>query len=132
MDSQKYNSEHKYLYKAHITRVVDGDTFHADVELGFDVSIKEVFRLYGIDTPETYRPRNELEREHGKQATDAVKAWMEGDNVVIQTYKDRGGKYGRMLADVWHEGHGEWLSEMLTRRDLIKRDEYVVDTDSLL
>ena len=40
-------------YLAEITRVIDGDTFVADVDLGFKVWMRNVtFRLYGVNTPE--------------------------------------------------------------------------------
>ncbi len=37
-----------------VNRVIDGDTFEADIDLGFGVWIrKQKFWLYGVDTPET-------------------------------------------------------------------------------
>ena len=114
---------HQYLYRAVLTRVVDGDTFVADVDLGFGVTKTDTFRLYGVDTPETWRPRTRAERLHGLHATAMVKEWQ-NHRVLIKTYRDRTGKYGRMLADIWHPGHQTWLSDELRRRDLVKRDHY--------
>ena len=45
-----------YEYVARITAVVDGDTFDADVDLGFRIRVAMRFRLYGIDTPERGDP----------------------------------------------------------------------------
>ena len=43
-----------YQYKAIITKVIDGDTVDVDIDLGFDVWLKnQRIRLYGIDTPES-------------------------------------------------------------------------------
>jgi micrococcal nuclease len=42
-----------YTYKVlDVLRVIDGDTVHLRVDLGFGVFIDERFRLEGIDTPE--------------------------------------------------------------------------------
>jgi micrococcal nuclease len=41
-----------YQYKAIITKVVDGDTVDVDIDLGFEVWLRnQRIRLYGIDTP---------------------------------------------------------------------------------
>ena len=47
-----------YKYKINVTRVVDGDTVDADIDLGFGMTYKKQrIRLMGIDTPES-RTRN--------------------------------------------------------------------------
>ena len=49
--------EPNYVYRCTVTRVVDGDTVDADIDLGFKIIYKERIRLMGIDTPES-RTRN--------------------------------------------------------------------------
>lgn len=87
-----------YNYKAVVERVVDGDTYDLIVDVGFSVTIKHRFRLNGIDTPETWRPKTEAEREHGERATDFVRNLMEGETVTIYSHKL--GAYNRYDADV--------------------------------
>jgi micrococcal nuclease len=87
-----------YNYRAFVTRVVDGDTFDANVDLGFGIYHKVRFRLRGIDTPETWRPKTEAEREHGIKATEFVNELIGGKEITIQTYKM--GIYGRYECDV--------------------------------
>lgn len=41
-----------YQYRATCARVVDGDTYHLDVDLGFHAGITIPVRLRGVDTPE--------------------------------------------------------------------------------
>jgi endonuclease YncB( thermonuclease family) len=41
-----------YIYRATGTRVVDGDTFIAAVDLGFRVTYSCIVRLHGINAPE--------------------------------------------------------------------------------
>ena len=50
-----------YIYDAKILRVIDGDTFDFEIDMGFSIRIKERMRLYGIDTPET----RDTERSEG-------------------------------------------------------------------
>lgn len=87
-----------YHYRALITDVYDGDTVTADVDLGFQVSLKsEKFRLYRIDTPEVRGP----EREQGLISRDWLRERILGKEVLLVTVKDRKGKYGRWLTDIW-------------------------------
>ena len=86
-----------YEYGCEVTRVVDGDTVDAIIDLGFDVSYKSRVRLYGIDTPES-RTRDLDEKARGKLAgkflSDAI---LHADNLIIQTKLDKKGKFGRVL-----------------------------------
>ena len=43
----------KYIYKAKLERVVDGDTIDALIDVGFDIWIKKRIRYKGIDTWES-------------------------------------------------------------------------------
>ena len=53
-----------YEYKATIIKVVDGDTVDVDIDLGFDVWLRnQRIRLFGIDCPES-RTRNKKEKAH--------------------------------------------------------------------
>jgi len=89
-----------YEYNAYITRVIDGDTFEANIDLGFNVSFKAILRLKDIDTPETWRPSCDAERKHGEAATRFVESLILGQNVKIVTYKAGAGIYGRFTADI--------------------------------
>ena len=90
-----------YIYKAELVRVVDGDTVDLIIDLGFDTSRKERFRLYGIDAPE-------MRTEAGKEA----KAWLWEalqplEAIYVQTIqlatKAKRDKYGRFLAVLYSE-----------------------------
>lgn len=85
-----------YNYKAKIIDVYDGDTVTAIVDLGFLHSQEMKLRLYGIDTPEL----RGAEKVEGKKVRDIVREMILDKEVVIQTYKDKQGKYGRYLADI--------------------------------
>jgi len=118
-----------YEYRARITRIVDGDTFLCNVDLGFGIIKKgEKIRLANVDTPETYKPCNKYEREHGQRAKAFVADLIQDRDVIIRTKKDRKGKYGRLIADVvfgYGTSNEELLSEMLVENDLIKLDRSI-------
>ena len=87
-------------YNCTIRRVVDGDTVDVDIDLGFDMWIhNERVRLYGIDTPES-RTRDLEEKKAGIYAKQCVEAFLPvGSTQTLKTYKDKVGKYGRILGE---------------------------------
>lgn len=86
--------ERDYVYDALIIDVYDGDTVTAEVDLGFSVKMTMKLRLDGIDTPEL---RGE-EREQGLVVRDYVRDLILDKQVILETLKDKTGKYGRFLA----------------------------------
>jgi micrococcal nuclease len=86
-----------YEYDANIIRVVDADTVDAVVDLGFYVNVTWRFRIRNYDAPETWRPTNEQEAEHGRRATEFAKKLLV-DRVVIRSYGL--GIYARFSADI--------------------------------
>jgi len=85
-----------------VVRVVDGDTIDVVIDLGCNVFTRQRLRLRGINTPEVRGP----ERPQGLEAADALRTLLETYEMScgIETYKDRTGKYGRLLAEVWVAG----------------------------
>lgn len=112
-----------YRYRANITRVVDGDTFYADLDLGFGISCTQVFRLSGIDTPEIYRPESIEELELGRDAKEFVEEAVLGKEVTLVTYKT--GKYGRWIATVILDEDDSGVRTTLTQ--LLKENGYAKD-----
>ena len=91
-----------YQYKATIIKIVDGDTVDVDIDLGFEVWLKnQRIRLYGIDTPES-RTSDKTEKVFGKLAAAKVLEFCPiGSNIVLQTKTDDSrGKYGRILGEL--------------------------------
>jgi len=102
-----------YHYSAEVTRVVDGDTVDAFVDLGFDMHSKQRVRLYGINTPEC-RTRNRAEKKAGLAAkARLVEMLKENKNkCVIKTRLDKKGKYGRVLG-VLYVGETDLNSQLV-------------------
>ena len=89
-----------YEYKCDITRVVDGDTVDAEIDLGFDIIFKSRIRLYGIDTPES-RTRDKDEKARGLMSKEYLIDELSKGQVVIKTHKDKKGKFGRVLGEMY-------------------------------
>tara|TARA_R110002110_G_scaffold375984_1_gene585788 strand:+ start:70 stop:504 length:435 start_codon:yes stop_codon:yes gene_type:complete len=89
-----------YEYNCEIKRVVDGDTVDVIIDLGFDIFYKSRVRLYGIDTPES-RTRNKDEKVRGLMSKQYLINELEKGQVVIKTHKDKKGKFGRVLGEMY-------------------------------
>jgi len=112
-----------YVYSAVVKRIVDGDTFDLEVDLGFNIKNCQRFRLIGIDTAETWRPKTKEEKQHGEFATARVRQLMpEGSTVVIKSEKDAG-IYNRYSAVV-RLVDGRDLAKVLVEEGFSKREEY--------
>ena len=91
-----------YEYRCKIVKVIDGDTVDVDIDLGFGVWMKnQRIRMYGIDAPES-RTSNQTEKQYGV----ASKRFLEGmcddkNGLVLRTHKDKKGKFGRILGELW-------------------------------
>lgn len=111
-----------YQYKGCVTRVVDGDTMDAELDLGFGIKVNHRFRIEDLDTPETWRPRNAAEKEHGLQATKRANELLMGKTLLFETTK-LPGIYGRYGATIWLED-GNKYSEVMINEGLAKRENY--------
>lgn len=56
-------------------------------------------RLYGINTPEV----RGVSKKEGKRVRDHVRELILNKEVVLKTHKDKTGKYGRWLADIYFQ-----------------------------
>jgi micrococcal nuclease len=89
-----------YEYNAVVTNVVDGDTFDADVDLGFRAWIRGLrFRVRHINAPEMHGPSLAA----GRAATDFAVGLLRGGpdwpgRVTMRTEKTD--DFGRWLAEV--------------------------------
>ena len=89
-----------YEYRAFVRKVYDGDTVTVDIDLGFDVVLKnQKIRLVRINAPEV----RGKERSEGLKSRDALRAKIGNRWIKIKTQKDKKGKYGRWLGEIWLE-----------------------------
>lgn len=84
-----------HTYKAYLNRVVDGDTLHVTLDLGFGIEHREILRLAKINAPEMTTPE-------GRKSADALKEILKGvPFLVLRTNKTD--IYGRYVADVFFD-----------------------------
>ena len=99
------NPAYLHHYKASVVRAYDGDTATFDIDLGLHVKATGVkVRLYGIDAPELRGPS----RPEGLKSRDVFRSMIYDHEIIIETVKDKTGKYGRLLGIIWVLGKGEW------------------------
>jgi micrococcal nuclease len=114
-----------YHYRAVYRSNYDGDTLRLDIDLGMGVWLhNQSVRLYGIDTPEL-RSRDRAEKERAIKARDFVRELLfVDDELIIQTHKDKTGKFGRLLVTVFVIDSGENLNKLLVKQGLAKQANY--------
>lgn len=104
-------------------RVLDGDTFEADFDLGFRTWTRVNVRMAGYDAPETWRPKSAEEKQAGQKVT----AYL---NEIVNEYKDdlyceslSIDIYARSLGILYAKKNGEFINinDMLIK--------FIVDND---
>jgi micrococcal nuclease len=112
-----------YEYQAVICDVYDGDTVTADIHLGLGVWVHdEKLRLLHIDAPEL---RGD-EKPAGIRSRDYLCKLIGGRVVTIRTDRDRRGKYGRILAEIWAEVDGQrvMINDLMVTGGYAVRKDY--------
>ncbi|AGM11801.1 endonuclease [Haloarcula californiae tailed virus 2] len=112
----------EWVFPAHCTRVVDGDTLDVVCDLGFRCTREVRVRLAHVDTAEIYgTSEGSEEHERGDEQAAFVREWLaeaEGQDgawpLTLRTEKATG-KYGRYIATV-ERPDGEVLHEALLER----------------
>jgi len=89
-----------YIYNCKVLNVVDGDTIDIEIDLGFNIKVKERVRLLGVDTPEVFGPNAEAA---GTVASDFTKMWIKERQAIWDRFEyhsikyNARDKYGRSL-----------------------------------
>jgi micrococcal nuclease len=100
----------KLTARATVLRIIDGDTFAANIPLGWGAGLVNVrVRLNKINAPEAGT-------EAGDAATDYIKGLVSVGDVLILTSSGALGtldNYGRVLADVALPDGRDWGTVML-------------------
>ena len=104
-----------YQYKiSKIRRVLDGDTVDVTIDLGFNIHLNHRVRLVNIDAP-SVRTLNEEVKKYGLRAKEKLEEYLNsGDSIIVATQKpSETEKYGRILGEIYVEGHNLTASEYL-------------------
>ena len=93
----------KYIYRAKLDRIIDGDTVDALIDVGFDIWFKKRIRFKGIDTWES-RTRNLDEKKKGLAAKKRLEELLLEVSSKPGYFRIRSyglGKYGRVLGEIF-------------------------------
>ncbi len=98
---------------AHVTRVIDGDTFEASAIIWLGQQLDIRVRIDGIDAPEL-RARCDSERVRAEAARDYLSKRIEGGDVKLSavSYDKYGGRIDAVVAD----GRGDIGDAMIHAR----------------
>jgi len=82
----------------------------------------EKLRLVRINAPEMTGP----EKVAGTASRDFLRELIDGKEIIIETVKDRRGKYGRYLAEIWIQQRECWINvnDELVDKGLAQYKEY--------
>lgn len=93
-----------YEYTIKLNKVIDGDTIIADIDLGFDVWLKDQYiRLNGLDTPEI-KSKDKLHRAAGllaKTKLTEILSSAKGLSLKSDKFEAEDDKYGRVMGTIW-------------------------------
>jgi len=90
----------KYLYKASLIRVVNGDTIDAWVDLGFDIAVRRRIRLWAIVAPDM-RTEDLLENSEGAGARDRLQELIDIGEGKFLLRSVRINKCGQCLGEIY-------------------------------
>ena len=95
-----------------VVRVIDGDTVQVDASADIPPELASIrVRLRGVDTPETWKPKCERERQAGEAATAFTEVAI-AEARIVHVRDPAWGKWGgRVVADLVLDGQS--LSEAL-------------------
>ncbi|GAB4181209.1 MAG: hypothetical protein Tsb002_00970 [Wenzhouxiangellaceae bacterium] len=95
-----------YQYWAQIVKVVDGDTVDLVIDVGFNTTVSNRFRLVGIDTPEMFGVRHDSdEYQRGIKAKSQFEGLLPPSGwVEVRVFKSANReKYGRYLCELFSD-----------------------------
>ena len=101
-----------FEYNATVTKVVDGDTIDAMVDLGFGTWKKVRIRMHGINAPES-RTRDLEEKKKGLAAKARLIEMLEENEKYFILISHGVGKSGRCLGEIYIKGHNTSLNKQL-------------------
>jgi|TARA_B110000908_G_scaffold91523_1_gene108618 micrococcal nuclease len=87
-----------YEYKCLTIRVIDGNTIDAEVDLGFNVLVRQRIKLHGVNTSDI-RSTDESEKQRAHNARQRLTELV-GKEFYCNTVMNKRGKVGRTLGYV--------------------------------
>jgi micrococcal nuclease len=112
-----------YWYKARCESVTDGDTVRLIIDLGMNVLIKEKVRIVGINAAEIHGVKKTSdEYKEGMLAKEHLEKLLLGKDLFIKTHKDKKGKYGRYLCEIFYNDQN--IGDLMVKEGFAEYKEY--------
>jgi len=103
----------KYVYTTYVIDVYGGNSITVDIDLGFGIIMTDQkVVLHGVDAPN-------IKEENGLISKKWLSDKIEGEQIVLKTYKDKTGKYGRYLGDIYF--NGENINELMLKEGMAEK-----------
>lgn len=121
-------SKTDYYYRGICTRVVDGDTVHLMIDLGFRSFISIGCRLDGINAPEKTGPN----KADGIAAMNFLDGILKDQNLIIRTFKmkekdharEKQGSFSRWLVEIYIENTIVSVNDAMVQNGYAEYKEY--------
>ena len=84
-----------YTYQCNTIRVIDGNTVDANIDLGFNVTIRQRIKLYGVNVKDI-RSNDETTRQQAVASKQKLTELL-GNEFVCETIVNKRGKAGRVM-----------------------------------
>lgn len=84
-----------YTYQCNTIRVIDGNTVDAVIDLGFNVTIRQRIKLYGVNVDDV-RSTDETMRTNAVNSKNKLSELL-GNEFVCETILNKRGKAGRIM-----------------------------------
>lgn len=99
-----------YTYRASLIRVIDGDTYELDLDLGFHVHHHTTIRILGWDAAESNTPK-------GKEVIPVVISLFAAATMILVSTEKDAQTFARWLGRISLDGQD--LGETLAARGLV-------------
>ncbi len=88
-----------YTYHCNTIRVIDGNTVDAIIDLGFNVTIRQRIKLYGVNVQDI-RDTDESKKDKAIASKNKL-AELLGNEFTCETILNKRGKAGRIMGQVY-------------------------------
>lgn len=109
----------KYKVKD-VLSVYDGDTITVLLDIGFGIYSTQTLRFFGINAPEMKGDDKKIGTDSRDWLREQIANAMSptGPGLMVETFKDKKEKYGRLLAKLFIVGDERSLNESLVHNGL--------------
>ena len=113
-----------YEYKCKVERVVDVSTIDAEIDLGFNVNVRQRIKLYGIEGA-SLQTNDPVQKEKALNARTRLIEILSKE-VIVQTILNKRGKFGRVLGYIYvtdENGNRKCVNDILVEEGFATRYE---------